>query len=689
MTDEAGAACRSQRSLMPSASSAPLPPPAPQPSVWLWITPLFAFVLFITTVGGVLWFYQRADEEEQRTKMVSDALWLEQNLRFQFARHAEILGSMRPEQVASAQTFEAQAAILLASDEGLLSLAWYDRAARPRRVYPGLMTALLAHSAAEQEIIRKTQKFAQTLGHAVFDKPHAAADGDWLFDMHVPVFHNGRLVGVCVAAYSLRKLLGEAAPWWLAERYRIDIADADGNPLAERSKIGAAVARGAADESHQVALDPPGNGLVLRLSPYAQPRPLAAQLLPVSLILLALLVLWSLFVLRRHVNSRLRVEKALREEYALRRAMDESLHTGMRALDLSGRISYVNSAFCRMVGYPAQALLGSQAPQPWWPPEEQDNITQILAKARASNTPHIGVEMRLMRKNGERFDALLYEAPLIDAQGNHAGWMGSLLDITERKRVRELARQHEDKIAATARLVSMGEMASSLAHELSQPLTAINGYAAGCVNLLAAPQPNLAELRQALVKCSEQAQRAGMVIRRIYEFVRRAEPKSEPGDLSHIVSEMVALIDADARRQSVRIVRRIAADLPKVQCDRVLIGQAILNLLKNAIEAMDNTAPENKVLTVCVEGGSEGEGNEVGSGIRVTIADQGRGVSTEEAQCLFEPFYTTKSEGMGMGLNICRSVIEAHHGRLDYTANPARAGGSIFYVWLPCRAADA
>ena len=251
--------------------------------------------------------------------------------------------------------------------------------------------------------------------------------------------------------------------------------------------------------------------------------------------------------------------------------------------------------------------------------------------------------------------------------------MGSLIDVTERKHADELARQQQERLQATARLVAMGEMASSLAHELNQPLAAIASYNAGCLNMLESGAVDSTELKLVLAKSADQAQRAGRIIRRIYEFVRRAEPKSEVCDVAEIVDEVLGLVEADARRQNVRIQRDPLGPLPLIQGDRVLIAQALLNLVRNAIESMRGCPTEQRLLSVAAVADADR--------IEICVADTGCGVSPEGTTRLFEPFYTTKAEGMGMGLNICRSVIEAHHGRLWHEPNPA--GGSIFHAQFP------
>jgi two-component system sensor histidine kinase DctS len=192
------------------------------------------------------------------------------------------------------------------------------------------------------------------------------------------------------------------------------------------------------------------------------------------------------------------------------------------------------------------------------------------------------------------------------------------------------------------------------------------------LNLLEGRRENQ-EIRSAIAKTMEQAQRAGRIIRRIYEFVRRAEPKSEPCTIEQLLDETIALAEPEARRQGVQITKDIPLALPLIKGDRVLLIQVFLNLIRNAVDALkDVTAPDRRLLISATV--ADGK-------VLVSVADNGPGIPGETAARLFEPFFTTKSEGMGMGLNICRSVIEGHHGRLWFEDNPG--GGSIFHILLP------
>lgn len=628
--------------------------------VWWWL-PRVSILLFVAAIFALFWYLQRSDREERRATLISDMLWLEQSLRFVLDHNVDLLGRFDPQRIARRDTFEAHAATLISSNSGVIQVRWLSPSGEILDAYPPVAQEPPAAGAT-------MQRLAASVGHAVYGPPYAVGN-DWQFDVHVPVFRAGELAGLAVGVYSIRRLLADTVPWWIAERYLIAIVDQSGQRLGQRSNI----AELETDNDYQMPFDPPSHGLILHATPYHSATPMAGRVILAGLVFLAALVLLSLWTLRRHVQGRLAAESALQNEVAFRKAMEDSVQTGLRARNLDGCITYVNPAFCRMVGYSPEELIGRMPPMPYWAEEYLDETRAMHAKVLAGEAPRQGFEIKLKRRNGEIFDALIIEAPLIDSQGRHTGWMGSVVDITERKRIAELARQQEERLQASARLITMGEMASSLAHELNQPLAAISSYATGCRNLIAAGAPQ-SEIDAAIAKCQEQAQRAGRILRRIYEFVRRQEPKNEPCDIAILLSDLITLLESDAHRQGVRIQRDVAPHLPILQADRILLGQAILNLMKNGIDAMGQTADAARTLTV---GAALRDGQVV-----MSVADRGCGITPETAAHLFEPFYTTKHEGLGVGLKICRSVVEAHHGRLWFEANPM--GGTIFHIALPC-----
>ncbi len=634
---------------------------------WLWVLPRLAFILFVGGVALLLWTSERADQDERRATLISDILWLEQNLRFHLIRNEELLGRINRVQTGSPASFEAFAHTVFGFESGLRQLIWLESSGAIQLAHPITMDPSLVGEAGEAVPSRQSFLLARSLGKPVYSRSYPYTTNDWQFEVHVPVSREGKVVGVAVGIYRIRDLLSDSVPWWLAERYRISIIGDSGKVLGVRSKVESAVI----EEGYQVSFDPPGWGLALHAIPYHAPRPLASVLLSVSLVALALLVLWSLWILRRHVLRRQAVEEQLRQEHAFRKAMEDSLDTGMRARNLEGEIIYVNPAFCRMVGLSAAELIGCRPPMPYWADDYMDETLAIHDRVLAGDGPELGFELKFKRSNGEVIDVLIHEAPLIDAHGKHSGWMGSMVDITERKQSDARARQQQERLQSTARLVAMGEMASSIAHELNQPLAAISSYCTGAVNMLRDKAP-VAEVVPALDKAVEQAHRAGQVIRRMYSLARHSEHRFEPIRLGERLDAALVLMEAELRQKGIHVVREMR-DQPVVEGDPVLLEQALLNLLRNAIDAMRDTAADHRDLVVELT---------VSDGYALlNIADRGCGIDTAIADKLFDPLFTTKSEGMGMGLAICRSVVENHRGRLSFEANPG--GGTVFRILLP------
>jgi hypothetical protein len=247
-------------------------------------------------------------------------------------------------------------------------------------------------------------------------------------------------------------------------------------------------------------------------------------------------------------------------------------------------------------------------------------------------------------------------------------------EITLRKMSDEIARQQQDKVQFTARLMTMGEMASSLAHELNQPLTAITNYSEGTLARLARGAMSADELEAALAKTSAQARRAGGIIRRIREFVKRSEPRRRPTPAARIVEDAIAFAEIEAAKRRISIVADVDPRLPPVDADPILIEQVLLNLLNNAIDSMQDAAVPR--IDVRVRRASE-------STAEFAVVDRGAGIAPEHLPNVFAPFFSTKTDGMGMGLNICRSIIEFHQGQLAVERNPEPAGGTVMHFTLP------
>ena len=645
---------------------------------WLQYLPYLSLALFLAAIAALVWLTRAYDADEQRTTLINDVLWMEQNLRFHLDRNEIHLQEIGPElfgpQALEPQT-EARVAALLGQERGLIRILWLS----PEGTLAGAIPPLTGDrppparsgNGENQTDARETGfRLASSIGRAVYGAHYIGPGGLPLFDVYVPVWSDDEPLGVVVGVYSLPDLVMRELPWWFSERYRVAVLDADEREIASKSKV----APVSSSLAYTMPFDPPGHGLMLQITAYRSDTRWIPMLLGASIVLLAIIIVWSVTQLRRQLARRQEAELALRSESAFRKAMEDSMLTGMRARDLDGRLTYVNSAFCRMTGFEREELIGLRPPMPYWDPENLEQTLELHRQIMAAGSDPEGTEVRLRRKNGEALDALVFEAPLIDAAGRHSGWMGSVLDITEQKRAREQARQQEERLQQSSRLITMGEMASTLAHELNQPLAAIASYSSGCVNRLESAQPiDRGELLDIQERIGRQARRAGEIIRRVHDFVRRSEPKRVPLDLNGVVRDAVGLIEADARKRHVQLRVQLAPALPSVPADAVMIEQILVNLVRNAMDAMHDTPLAARSVDICT--GQEGRF------VNVAVGDRGTGISEEAAARLFEPFFSTKQEGMGMGLNICRSIAELHHGRLAFGARPG--GGTIFTLSLP------
>ena len=262
-------------------------------------------------------------------------------------------------------------------------------------------------------------------------------------------------------------------------------------------------------------------------------------------------------------------------------------------------------------------------------------------------------------------------------------------DITPRRHAEEQSAAQAERAQSASRLITMGEMASSVAHELNQPLTAINNYCNGMVHRIKGKQINEEDLLAALEKTAKQAQRAGQIIQRIRSFVKRSEPNRTLSDVPAMVAEAVELAEIELRRRNVRLTHYIAARLPQLLVDPILIEQVLVNLMKNAAESVDSAqrpsarrSVELRVLPRQLEGQADKGGLHV---VEFTVTDTGKGLAPEVLQRLYEAFFSTKAEGMGIGLNLCRSIVESHQGRMqaENLYNGSEISGCKFSFWLP------
>ncbi|CAN5706673.1 oxygen sensor histidine kinase FixL [soil metagenome] len=799
--------------------------------------PLISVLLFLAAIISAFWYLRNEEFEREQESVKRDTEVSQQQIRLRLIENQEQLVRIAREIVTRAidrDEFLAQASPFTRDRPEITHLMWVNALRVPRASYTGTSVhAETGTSGAEAPMVQPASlpadgknsapeeafKAARTQRQVVYSKTFLDSYGSAVFQVHVPLVERNAFSGTLIAEYSVESLMRHNVPRVVSSRHAITLFDDAGKPLASTviAKPGATLARPSI--LYEVPISPAGTGLVLRGQGYRTSIGLISNTLFWMVAALSVLTVWMLLGTWRHMGRRLQMQSALVSETNFRRAMENSMLTGMRAMDMEGRITYVNPAFCAMTGFQEADLVGCRPPFPHWPPTRLEENGRLLQQELQGRSPAGGIEVKVMRKDGSLFDSRMYVSPLIDPKGQQSGWMTSMTNITEAKRIRDqLSASHErfttvlegldaavsvlsvqqgellfanrsyrlwfgadsqghgllaggdavlslptesddevdnfgglptqelteagsdsrevfveplqkwfdvrarylqwtdgrltqmliatditarrsaealaasqaDKAQMTSRLVTMGEMASSVAHELNQPLTAITNYCNGMVTRVNNNAIEKDDLIAALQKTAKQAQRAGQIIHRIRAFVKRSEPQRQASSAHGIVEDAVELAGIELRRRNVSIRTYVAQRLPPLMCDPIMIEQVVLNLLKNAAEAIDNahlpTARRNIELRVVPR-----QSPEEGAVIEFSVTDMGPGLAAEVIGRLYEAFFSTKADGLGIGLSLCRSIIESHRGRIraENLYNGESAIGCRFSFTLPVQSTRA
>ncbi len=368
------------------------------------------------------------------------------------------------------------------------------------------------------------------------------------------------------------------------------------------------------------------------------------------------------------ITARKKAEESLRK---LSQAIEQS-PVNVVITDLDGNIEYVNRRFCQLTGYTAAEALGKN------PRILKSGHTSDEEYRSLWQTIKAGGEWSGEFLNKAKDGSLFWERALITSIRDEAGRITHFFavkeDVTKSKEVEEKLQQMRQQLTHVARLSTLGEMAAELAHELNHPLYAILNYAKACRNVLAEEgPPNLESLREWNGEIAEIALTAGEAVKRLRTFARRADSPRSACRIEEIVGEALRLVAVETRTARVTMETRFSADLPTVHVDRVQIQQILVNLLTNAVEAVQASPEKMRRITI--------ETSLCGEAVEVAVADCGVGLPPGSESRIFEPYITTKPDGMGMGLSICRTIVEAHGGRLWAGSNPD--GGATFHFTLP------
>ncbi len=522
---------------------------------------------------------------------------------------------------------------------------------------------------------RDIRRFA-TEGHRQQVRIHPQPDG-YHFDIMVPLPGQGGVFFISFKPSMLVRVLAnsQAPGHWL-----LLVLRGDPTRLVEASAEGV---RGAFErerflqpwELQALEYSTPVEGSLWELVDIASPALLTEQRMQSwtqagALFLVFMAASLSMLYLTRHEERRRsRAERSLRESHATLTAVIEGIADGVYMKDLNGCYRLVNSKFAQLVGTPVSDIVG-RGDADLFP----EGVASRFAQADEETVRSARVSTREENDEAREQTALVTRAPYYDAEGRVAGVIGIRHDITELKRVQEQVRRHERELAHVDRLSLMGELASSLAHELNQPLGAVVNYAQACLGMVRSAAGDRDKLITALQETVDQARRAGDIVHRIRDFVQKDNRWFRCLELSAVVNDVRDFIRAELRGKQVSMVIQIKGPLPKVLADRIQIEQVLLNLIFNAMEAMQAADTRHRRVTVTLRAVG-------GDRVQVTVSDNGPGIDAADAERLFRPFFSTKRQGMGMGLAISRSIIEAHSGRL--WAEPGAERGAVFHFTLP------
>lgn len=357
---------------------------------------------------------------------------------------------------------------------------------------------------------------------------------------------------------------------------------------------------------------------------------------------------------------------------ALRRTI-ENAPVGIVTTDLDRRITGTNSAFCEILGREEPALIGTVLDE-YIHPRDLPMVHNAIADALESGRSGEPVKQRYIRRHGEVVFTEFYVAMAQDGDGTPVQYIAQVVDLTDQLKIEQEMKLQRQKLAHVSRVSTLDEMAAGIAHEINQPLAAIAAFASGCQLVVQTGKGDERSLSYGLEQIREQTERAGEVIRRLRELVKQGDKHRELVDMNSLVVEALKLATTDTRTLNIEIKLELAKNLPGIEVDKIQIQQVLLNLVRNAVDAVESLNHERMAIKILTSLKDDYE-------VVVSVADLGNGVPMDIAPDLFTPFFTTKEAGMGMGLSICNSIVAAHGGRLWYTPNPDR--GSIFHFSLP------
>jgi hypothetical protein len=775
-------------------------------------TPIIAIMLFMLAMIAILWSLSKQESDQASTVFYVEVAYAEQRIQANFDQNEEeflALSKNLPYQLDNKITnsFYKSSSNLIIKHPEILLIQAISNDFKINLSYPSLTEddrySELARSTLNKSL-QSTLRESITSGRGTYGKflelsppdtkQTTNKDRSLVFWYVQPAIKFSDQTQHIAILYSAPLMISKIIPKDILARHRFSVLDSDGQilySLIDRKLSNNHI-------THQIKLTKFADNLILQGESYPLPSNLSFQMLFWLVIGLCSYVIWSFWSIWKQMRYRQDIQRSLIKETNFRRAIEDSMPVGLRVHELDGRISYVNPAFCKLVGWSAEELQGLKPPYPFWSDDDEKANSSKLEVAFKNNFgPPSGIEAVLTDRDGKKIFVRNFVSPMVDAKNKQTGWIASLVDISEPRRIRdELAisqqrfitvlegltagisvvnpktgellysnnlyqemfdsspdahqlllgseafspenldldldnvdgfaglpssaltpiigdsrevqipdkpnwyevrrryipwtdghlaqmlittditdrrlsqdnlRAQEERLQFSSRLTTMGEMASSIAHELNQPLAAINNYCMGVVSRLRTKNdPQITtEILPVIEKVSAQALRAGTIIQRIRNFVKRSAPQRESCFIDQIIHQSIDLTDIEAHRHGIRIEKNIAPQLPECFVDPILIEQVLVNLLKNAIDSMRDSYPRSRRGNAPpIRLIADLDNNHQQPMLRIRIMDRGKGIDEEIITHIYDPFFSTKEEGMGMGLNICRSIIESHEGRL-------------------------
>jgi PAS domain S-box-containing protein len=380
--------------------------------------------------------------------------------------------------------------------------------------------------------------------------------------------------------------------------------------------------------------------------------------------------------LEAEVAQRRNAEATLRASEERWRGMFEASAVGIALTNEQQRFVAVNGAFQKMLGY-SEAELLVLGPVEITHEDDRRATREMIARMMADRRTGYNVEKRYLRKDGTIIWVRVSTARAADPDSSLRGIPTIIEDITERKRTEDSLAEARETLVRVARLSIMGELSASIAHEINQPLGAIVANGNACRRLLAGPEPDIEEAREAVQEIISDGRRASEVVARVRALVRNTAPERRLLDVNEVIGEVLALARHELSKNRVSVETHLDPHVPCIHADKVQLQQVMLNLVMNGIEAMREIETRPRMLTLASGNGSNHD-------VMVSVEDSGGGIDPADLSRVFEPFFTTKAEGMGIGLSICNSIVRAHGGRLAVIAGVPH--GAVFRFTLPALA---